>query len=117
MKNTVALILAIFMLLGAFGISSSADDVFMQSEDMIVKNTTKNMGIAYTQGVGGLDDIVGITANTTVTIPVLEDTYVEGGNSQNINFGSAEMMDFKALAIENPDNPTQWESMHRVPSH
>ena len=60
---------------------------------------------------GGLDSIVGVTSNTILTVPVLEDTYVEGGISADTNFGSAEMMDFRGLSGEGSDA----SYAHRIP--
>ncbi len=62
--------------------------------------------------ISGLDSLVGITQTDTFTVPVLEDTYVEGGVSANKNFGFSEMMDFKAL---NADEPQKYESYYRTP--
>jgi len=110
MKGKVALILAVIMLFSALGISGAAEDRFFEGGDVVMTST-----VIDTKRISGLDDIVGVTSNTTVTIPVLEDTYVEGGNSQNSNFGSLDMMDFKALAVDDPDNPLKWASLHRIP--
>ena len=110
MEGKVALILAVIMLFSALGISGAAEDRFFEGDDVVMTST-----VIDTKRISGLDDIVGVTSNTTVTIPVLEDTYVEGGNSQNSNFGSLDMMDFKALAVDDPDNPLKWTSLHRIP--
>ena len=114
MKRAVTLMLALIMLLTFLGICGAAENNFAEGEDAVMKNTAKTAPVIDTRRIGGLDDIVGVTQNTTLTIPILEDTYVEGGNSQNTNFGSAELMDFKALALDDPSNPTKWASMHRI---
>ena len=46
----------------------------------------------------GIDSILGWGEIETQSIPVLEDTYVEGGASTNKNFGSAEVLEHKAPA-------------------
>ena len=46
----------------------------------------------------GIDTILGWNTVTKQKIAVLEDTYVEGGNSAGKNFGSAEVLEHKAPA-------------------
>ena len=45
----------------------------------------------------GLDALLGQSKSEAVRLTAVEDTYVEAGNSANINFGSAELIDFKAF--------------------
>ena len=121
MKRILAFALAILTLLASLGVSIAAEEAFKESEDEIVNSLPKGTKSAVvtlptdTKLISGLDDIVGVTSNTTVTIPVLEDTYIEGGSSSNTNFGSAEMMDFKALSLEDPNDPLKYVGFYRVP--
>ena len=70
-----------------------------------------NTPCAYAKKEEGLGGIVGVTSNTTFTVPVLEDTYVEGGIFAETNFGSAEMMDFRGFS----GNENGALSSHRIP--
>ena len=49
----------------------------------------------------GLDAILGQKESEIISIKVVEDTYVEAGTSADKNFGSAELVDFKAIVTEN----------------
>lgn len=51
----------------------------------------------------GIDTILGWDTVEKLTIPVFEDTYVEAGSSGDKNFGSADIIDFKAMA-SSPNN-------------
>ena len=44
----------------------------------------------------GLDAILGQQQSATISLKAIEDTYVEAGTSKDTNFGSSELIDFKA---------------------
>ena len=46
----------------------------------------------------GIDNIVGWNVSTKVPLPVLEDTFVQGGGSTATNFGSSDVLEHKAPA-------------------
>lgn len=43
----------------------------------------------------GLDSILGLATVKNESIPVLEDTFVQGGKDVGVNFGASDMLDFK----------------------
>ena len=122
MKRIIALALASLMLFTSCGGESVTEESLDEGERETVNTMPKDTqavinepDIFDEEKIDGLDSIVGITTNRTVTLPILEDTYVEGGNSANKNFGGSEMLDFKALSLEDPDNPNKYASYYRIP--
>ena len=121
MKKLCALTLALLMLLASCGAGDETTALPNESEESSVNTPNENVDTSVDvkepdvfdmKNADGLDALVGVTHNSTVTISVLEDTYVEGGNSANKNFGASEMMDFKAL---NTEEPQKYEGYYRVP--
>ena len=121
MKKLIVLALALLMLLVSCGAGDETTALPDESEGSSVNTPNENVDTSVDvkepdvfdmKNADGLDAIVGVTHNSTVTVSVLEDTYVEGGNSANKNFGASEMLDFKAL---NAEEPQKYEGYYRVP--
>ena len=121
MKKLFVLTLALLMLLASCGAGDETTALPDESEGSSVNTPNENVDTSVDvkepdvfdmKNADGLDALVGVTHNSTVTVSVLEDTYVEGGNSANKNFGASEMMDFKAL---NTEEPQKYEGYYRVP--
>ena len=118
MRKFLVLFVSALLLLSGCGTSidttvgSETTDVPKNDTTDADKGESPNPSVGEYQKINGLDSLVGLTQTDTVTVPVLEDTYVEGGNSENKNFGSSEMLDFKALNVEEPE---EYAGYYRMP--
>ena len=120
-KRLLLLALVLLVLMTSCGVGNETTALPDESEGDVVTTPHETLDTSVhvsepdvfdMKNADGLDAIVGVTHNSTLTVPVLEDTYVEGGNSANKNFGSSEMLDFKAL---NTEDPQKYAGYYRVP--